>query len=109
MFFTIKNTFNLDITSARAFIKRRAIKNLLLHKWTPEDEILDTFLLKNFKYALIPFCKKLIKDMHIYSGKDEFIIKFADTEAENLATFITYGNNLIKGSSILQDAFGAHK
>ena len=106
MFFSIENELaNFEFESARLFSAARA--KILLYQLTATDKLLDEYLIANFKVNLRGACLYLLLNCKLYRDKDNtIIIKFNSTKADKLASLITYGNRELRGSNILNIAFG---
>lgn len=74
------------------------------------EKLWNQYLLEHYQTHLKLMCLKLIEDINIsYNFDDTLIVTFETKEANDIATLITYGNGLLKGSSILQTAFNYSK
>lgn len=106
MFFSIENEIaNFEFAPARVFNAARA--KILFYKLTPTDKLLDQYLVTNYKVNLRGACMYLLVNCKIYRDKDNIIlVKFNTAKADKLASLITYGNRQIRGSEILNIAFG---
>ena len=106
MYFSIENkNANFTFIAAKIFSTARA--KILAYQLTTTDKLLDKYLRSEFKIGLRSACLYLLLNCKFYRDKDNTIlIKFISTKANNLASLITYGNRQVKGSVILNNAFG---
>lgn len=105
MQFIIKN-IQANLSSYKAKILRNARLIIMFHKGTAGEDKLNDYLLKNYNINLKNACLYLLANCKIYRNYDnEMIVLFPKKEDDELAAFITYGNNYIKGSNLLKDAF----
>ena len=79
---------------------------IISHTLTPGETSLNNYLLKNYKLNLKMACLKLLTRCKFYRNYDnQVIILFPDEEDDKLASLITYGNDRVKGSNLLKNAF----
>lgn len=106
MFFSITNEIaNWEFTTTRVFNSARS--KILFYNLNTTDKILDKYLKQNLHIDLRSACLYLLTNCRMYRDKDNtIIVKFNTKSADNLAALITYGNRQVKGSNILNIAFG---
>lgn len=105
MYFVINNKYNWDRDYFIAKVISVARQRIAIYKVGATELALDQYLQKECHKSLKTICKELLFATKFYKNDDTYIVKFANKDIENLATFITYGNGKIYGSKILQVAF----
>ncbi len=105
MQFTIRNAAaNKDWMSARVLLDAKAI--IMAHTITPGEINLNRYLLKNYGLNLKGACLYLLSRSKFYKDLDNSItVLFQNKNDDKLASLITYGTGLIKGSNLLKEAF----
>lgn len=101
MQFTIRNW---AIKKARILRDARTV--ILLYKIKPSEYKLNKYLIEKYNMNLIGVSLYLLQHCKAYKGMDySTVILFPNKEDDKLASFITYGNITIPGSTILKEAF----
>ena len=107
MTFRIANPYNdnysNELVVAPAIAAAR--RYILLCQLGADEIILNRYLVATYKKSLKQLCLALIQDAKIMKNfNKELVVIFTTRQAENLAKLITYGNGVVPGSNILQNA-----
>ena len=107
MLFIIKNNKYLSTEQLR---KATLLDAYLVIKHYPmhaTDKILDKYVEQQYKMSLKNLCIDLLLKMTFYADEEgNLVLLFKNPKYDKIASLITYGNGAIRGSQILQVAFG---
>lgn len=101
---------SINFDSYTRFKIIRAAKSIIqTFNWSQKEVILDEYLRENFNLKLQNACYFILNHIIIQkNNKNTFTVTFSNSTADKLAKLITYGNEKVKGSEILQVAFGTY-
>jgi len=103
MLFTVSSQIKVNPLN----IKFNARTFVLLCKKSTTEQLLDHYLIQNYKIPLVVACLKIIsKATYSLNNKNELIITINNKKLDKLASIITFGTGKIHGSNILRYAFG---
>jgi hypothetical protein len=103
MFFRVKSTSpKADLAIYRT--KKQARLALTLYQMGPTELLLSRFLQENYNLTLKAACLKILQNARYHLNiEQDLIITIPDTELNNIAKLITYGNGKLAGSKILRE------
>lgn len=105
MVFILNNNRHMPPEQRRADVLLKAyyiIKNYPIHA---TELALDTFIQQQYKTSLKNMCVRLLLNLIIHEDNDgNIVLLFKDRKHDQIASLITYGNGIIQGSKILQNA-----
>jgi hypothetical protein len=105
MLFIVKGNNRLTIDHLRNKTLLNAYFIIQKYKLGPAELILDQYLIQHYKVSLKNMCIKLLLNLTFYAKDDgSLVLLFKDPSMDKIARLITYGNGVLKGSSILQIA-----
>jgi hypothetical protein len=94
-----------NFSAAYRVLKYNAKKYVLQYSFGADELLLDKFLRQNYHISLKELCLTIINYCTFYNDTQNIIVKILNKKYDNLATLITYGNEQVFGSKILQEAF----
>lgn len=103
MFFSVKFDDRLKLT--RELIVESAYDYISCYELRGNDLKLDKYLTDAYGVGLKSACAYLVEHCDCNFSGNTAIIHFLENKLDNLASLITYGNGVIKGSRILRKAF----
>ena len=107
MFRTVKNP--LKHQSDKLFkyrMRQSARRYIALCPFAAREKKLNEYFIENYEVPLRPVCLALVNEAKFFINYNhELVIKFTNPSLDRLARLITYGNGVIQGSNILNNAF----
>lgn len=107
MIFIINNNRYMSLEQRQADILLRAyytIKNYPMHA---AELALDNFIQQQYKISLKNMCIRLLLNLTVHEDSaGSIVLLFKDQKHDRIASLITYGNGIVQGSKILQNALG---
>ena len=105
MFFTIQNKHYLTPEQLRTDTLMAAYFIIEGYPLKASEQMLDNFIQKQYKMSLKNMCITLLLNLTFYRNKEgNLILMFKDKKYDTIASLITYGNGIIRGSNILRAA-----